>query len=245
MGYESLWQLICVPQQEQTQQKALEALSLRAGVSSVPACQYNLPDDPTKRAKAMSVFKTVEGGVLMWLAVSLSPEDTSVAVRLSSMSSVASRQNAQLRSFAFRNASVASFDTPISDVLAYNIALSFVVPGTCAVEQRLPLLPTLSVANDVIAAALPGDEVTFTWDAAARAAAGRSGRPLFIGWLNQISVPVYSAVSALGDGRGTTKVPSQLSGIAFAVLTTQPGLASMQDITQATLAGPVVVSLLQ
>ena len=193
----------------------------------------------------MSVFKIVEGGVLMWLAETLSPEDTSVAVMLSSMSSVAARQNAQLRSFAVPNASVASFDTPMPDVWAYNIALTFVVPGTCAVEQRLPILPTLSVADSVMATALPGDEVTFTWDAAARAAAARSGRPLFIGWVNQVSAPMYSAVSPLGDGRATTKVPSELSGTAFAVLTAQPGLASMQELMEATLAGPVVVSLLQ
>ena len=64
----------------------------------------------------MSVFKTVEGGVLMWLAESLRPEDTSVAVMLSSMSSVAARQNAQLRAFAIPNASVSSFETPLPDV---------------------------------------------------------------------------------------------------------------------------------
>lgn len=103
----------------------------------------------------------------------------------------------------------------------------------------------LSVANDVVATALPGDEVTFTWDAAAYAAAGRSSRPLFIGWSNDISAPVYSAVSPLGAGRGSTTVPSQLSGFALAVLTTQPELEFMQVFTQATLAGPVVVSLLQ
>ena len=119
------------------------------------------------------------------------------------------------------------------------------MPGTCAVEQRLPLLPILSVANSVIATALPADDITVTWDAAARAAAARSGRPLFIGWLNQVSAPVYSAVTSLGDGRGTTKVPPELSGTAFAVLTAQPGLLSMQDLTEATLAGPLVVNLVQ
>ncbi|KAF3029146.1 hypothetical protein E8E12_000530 [Didymella heteroderae] len=231
--------------QEQTQQTALKALSLRAGVSSLPACQYNLPNDHTERAKAMSVLKTVESGVLMWLAESLRPEDTPVAIMLSSMSSVAARQNARLRSFAVPNASTAAFDTPLPDVWAYNVALTFVVPGTCAVEQRLPLLPTLSVATSVATTALPGDEVIFTWDAAARAAAARSGRPLFIGWLNQVSAPMYSVVTLLGDGCGTTKVPPKLSGTAFAVLTAQPGLASVQDLMETTLAGPVVVNLVQ
>lgn len=243
MRYE--WQLTRLSQQEQTQQKALKALSLRAGASYLPACQYKLPEDFIGRAEAMSVFKTVEGGVLMSLAESLGPADTPVAVMLSSMSSVASRQNAQLRSIAIPNASVSSFDTPLPDVWAYNIALTFVVPGTCAVEQRLPLLPTLSVGTSVIATARPGDEVSFVWDEAARAAAARSGRPLSIGWLNQVSAPLYSAVTPLGDDRGATKVPPELSGTAFAVLTAQPGLASLQDLTEATLAGPVLVNLLQ
>lgn len=211
----------------------------------MPACQYNLPNNYTERAKAMSVFKTVEGGVLMSLAESLGPEDTAASVILSSMSSVAARQNTLLRPFAVPNASVASFDTPMSDVWAYNIALTYVVPGSCAVEQPFPLLPTLFVENGVIATVRPGNDVTFAWDAAARAAAARSGRPLFMGWLNQVDAPVYSVVSALDDGRGTTKAPSKLSGTAFAVLTAQPGLTSMQDLTDATLAGPVVVNFLQ
>ncbi|KAF3031358.1 hypothetical protein E8E12_001086 [Didymella heteroderae] len=234
-----------ISMQEQMQQKALNALSLRAGVPSLPACQYNLPENQTERVKAMSVVKTVEGGALMWLAGTLSPEDSSVAVMLSSMSSVAARQNAQLRSFAIPNASVSSFDTPLPDAWAYNIALTFVVPGTCTVEQHLPLLPTLSVANSVIATAHTGDEIMFMWDTAARAAVARSGRPLFIGWSNQVSSPVYSAVTTLGNGCGTTKVPSDLSGTAFAVLTAQPGLMSVPSLTKATLAGPVVVNLVQ
>jgi hypothetical protein len=38
-------------------------------------------------------------------------------------------------------------------------------------------------------------------------------------------------------------VPPQLSGTAFAVLTTQPELLDIDQLTEATLAGPVVISL--
>lgn len=193
----------------------------------------------------MSALKAVEGGVFMSLAESLPPDDAAAAVILSSMSSVAARQNSLLRPYIASNASVASFDTPMSDVWAYNLALTYVEPGSCAVEQRIPLLPTLSLGSSVAAVARPSGRVTFTWDAAGRAAASRSGRSLFIGWVNQVDAPIYTPLMPLGDGSGTTVVPAGLSGTAFAVLTSQPGLVTIADLTDATLAGPVVVSLMQ
>jgi hypothetical protein len=192
----------------------------------------------------MSAFKAVEGGVLMALAESLPPTDTAAAVVLSSMSSVAARHSAMLRPYVTSNSSVASFDTPMTDVWAYNLGLTYVQPGSCAVEQRIPLLPGLSLDNGIAATARPSSRVTFAWDTAARAAASRSGKPLFIGWVNQVNAPVYTALAPLGDGRGSTEVPAGLVGTAFAVLTAQPGLTTIGDLTEATLAGPVVVSLL-
>lgn len=234
-----------MPQQEQTQRKALRALSHQAGGSSVPPCKYIFPSNHTEMAAAMSIFKAAEGGMLMSIAETMEPEDTPAAVLLSSMASVAARQNALLHSFVAPNLSLASFDTPMSDVWAYNLALTYVSPGSCKVEQRLPLLPTLSAETGIATTAWPGRNLTFIWDAAAQAAASRSGNPLFIGWVNQVNAPIYSVLVPLGDGRGTTRIPNDLSGTAFAVLTTQPGLQTMQDLTEATLAGPVVVSLFQ
>lgn len=199
----------------------------------------------TEVGLALSAFKAVEGGVLMSLAESLSAEDSTAAVMLSSMSSVAARHNALLRPYVTTNGSVSSFDTPITDIWAYNLALTYVQPGTCAVEQRIPLLPTLSLNDRIAAVAWPSSKVTFAWDAAGRAAASRSGKPLYVGWVNQVNAPVYTPLTLLGDGRGMTEVPSELSGTAFAVLTAQPGLATIGDLTDATLAGPVVVTLLQ
>jgi hypothetical protein len=192
----------------------------------------------------MRALKSVEVGVFMFLAESLSPEDTSVAIVLSSMASVAARQNALLHAYAKSNASTASFETPLTDTLAYNLALNYVQPGSCTVEQPIPLLPTLSMNGRTVGYARPSTNATFSWDAAGRAAASRSGKPLFIGWVNQVDLPVYTSLLALGDGAAISAVPLGLSGTAFAVLTAQPGLTSITDLTEAALAGPVVVNLL-
>lgn len=39
----------------------------------------------------------------------------------------------------------APFDTGISSIWAYNLALPFIVPGSCLTELSLPILPTLTV----------------------------------------------------------------------------------------------------
>lgn len=211
----------------------------------MPPCQYLLPSNTTEMTLLMGALKSVEVGVLISLAESLSPTDTSATIVLSSIASVAARQNALLRAYTRSNASIASFETPLSGTWAYNLALGYVQPGSCAVELPVPILPMLFLNNKTAGFARPNTSVTFTWDAAGRAAASRSGKPLFIGWVNQVDVPMYTSLTALGDGLGTTDVPPGLSGTAFAVLTAQPGLASIDELTEATLAGPVVVSLLQ
>jgi hypothetical protein len=191
----------------------------------------------------MGTLKSVEVGVFMSLAESLSPGDTLIAILLSSMAGVAARQNAVLRAQANLNVSVASFETPLSATWAYNMALNYVRPGSCLVELPIPILPTLSINGGVSGYAQANTNVTFAWDTAGKAAASRSGKPLYIGWLNQVDNPIYTSIQALGDGRGTAQVPPGFVGTAIAVLTAQPGLASVEDLTEATLAGPVVVNL--
>jgi hypothetical protein len=230
-------------QQEFTQHKALASMLRRTGSADIPPCEYVLPTNTTD-VDLLSTLKSIEGGAFMSLAESLPAEASAAAVMLSSIASVAARQNAMLQASAGSNTSMASFDTPLSATLAYNLALNYVQPGSCKTELPIPVLPTLSMGNRVVGHARANDTVSFTWDDAARAAAARSGKPLFIGWVNQVDIPVYTVIEAFGDGSGTTVVPSQLSGTAFAVLTTQPGLLDTDALTDATLAGPVVVSLL-
>jgi hypothetical protein len=231
-------------QQEQTQQKSLGDLLRRAGREDIPPCQYSFPDNTTEGVLLMNALKSIEIGLHVSMADSLFSTDASAAVMLSSIATVAARQDALLRAYANSSTSLASFDTPLSDVWAYNLALGFVRPGSCTVELPIPVLPTLSLNNNTAGFAQPGTSITLAWDAAARATALRSGKPLFIGWINQVNAPVYTPLTLMEDGLGRTDVPLGLFGTAFAVMTTQPGLSDISDLTEATVAGPVIIYLL-
>ncbi|KAF9730094.1 late sexual development protein [Paraphaeosphaeria minitans] len=208
--------------------EALQTLLRRSGGEHVTPCQYSAPGNATELVTLMAVLKSIELGVFMSLAESLPPTDTPATVLLSSMASIAAKQNALLHTHTVSNPSIESFETPSSAAWAYNLALGYVQPGSCAVELPLPILPTLTMNDRTVGYARPGTEVTFSWDAAG---------------VDQLDVPVFTSLTALGDGSGTTRVPPGLSGTAFAVLTAQPELTSIDELTAATLAGPVVVSL--
>jgi hypothetical protein len=217
---------------------------VRSGNEDVPPCRYILPNNASELSSLMSTIKSAEVGVLLFLSKSLSSEDSIAVDVLSSMGGTAAKQNARLRAQFSHDVDSASFETPISDTWAYNLAQKYVRPGSCAVELPIISLPMLSVSDHPSANVRNNETVTFAWDAAGRAAASRSGKRLFIGWINQVEFPTYTPLEALADGSGTTRVPPGLTGTAFAVLTAQPSLGSLEELTKATLAGPVVVNLL-
>ena len=218
----------------------LHTCQVRPPTEAVPACEYIVPSNATELLELAAALKAVELGVFMSLVESLPPADTLASTLLSSMASVAAKQNALLRA---RSVGAEPFDTPASAAWAYNLALGYARPGSCPVELPLPMLPSLVVNGGKVAHARPDTNVTFGWDAAGGAAAWRSGKPLSVGWVNGVDPPVYTVLTVLGDGTGQSGVPPGLSGTAFAVVTAQPGLDSIGELTAATLAGPVVVGL--
>jgi hypothetical protein len=68
------------------------------------------------------------------------------------------------------------------------------------------------------------------------------GKPLLIGWVNQLNVPVYSRLNITVKGKGTTAVPHGTNRVAFAVVTTQQP-NNVSDLALATLVGPVVLTI--
>src|SRR5205823_8581023 len=134
----------------------------------------------------------------------------------------------------------------ISIILTYNLALQFVVPGSCPVEIPIPILPTLSVSslrakassakttgmlppyrNATInqfgganATAMPS-QMEFTWDSTQTPFLVEQGKPLFIGWTNQLNVPAYTELSIIAQGKGIADVPQGETGVAFAGVTSQ------------------------
>jgi hypothetical protein len=221
----------------------LQATLNRAGVADILPCQYIFPNNSTELFSLMHALKVIEIGIHLSLPVSLEPNDAAAATLLSSIASVAARQDALLRTVSNSSTSWASFDTPLSGVLAYNLAQGFISPGSCVADLPIPILPTLSFNNKTVGITRAGDRITFGWDTAASAAISKTGKPLFIGWLNGVNAPVYTPLTPVGDALGATNVPVDMSGIAFAVLTAQPGIIDIDDLSDATLAGPVLVSL--
>jgi hypothetical protein len=138
------------------------------------------------------------------------------------------------------------FDTGISDIWAYNLALSFTVPGSCPVEVPVPILPVLNVSETSgPRSANSTTETTvleFIWDPLQMTFVAETGKQLLVGWVNQLNVPVYTALNITRKGAGTTAVPPGMNGIVFAVVTTQQP-DNVDDLALATLAGPVVLTM--
>lgn len=189
-------------------------------------------------------------GATIGLAERLAVTDPLLVKSVSSILAVESRHDAFFRHIEGEVPNPAPFDTGISNIWAYNFALSFIVPGSCSVEVPLPILPTLTVPN--ASCSEPANSTAnsttneslreFTWDPAQMTFVAEAGRQLLVGWVNQLSVPVYTPLNITVKGKGTAPVPQGMNGTAFAAVTTQwPD--NVNDLALATLAGPVVVKL--
>jgi hypothetical protein len=194
-----------------------------------------------------------------------------LARSVSSILTVESRHDAFFRSAMGQSPNPTPFDTGISGLWAYNLALSYIVPGSCPVELPLPILPTLTVAQAIVTpcanATAPytntstpytntstpyintptpyantPTQLEFTWDPTQEPFIAESGKQLLIGWVNQLFAPIYTTLNITGTGTGTAYVPEGVSGIAFAALTVQQP-DNVNDLALATIAGPIAVPL--
>lgn len=77
--------------------------------------------------------------------------ESMLASSVSSILTVESRHDVFFRSVMGKVLNPTPFDTGISGIWAYNLALSYVVPGSCPVELPLPVLPKLTVAQATVA----------------------------------------------------------------------------------------------
>ena len=196
--------------------------------------------------------------------------DPLIIKSVSSMVTVESRHDAYFRYVGGQVPSPAPFDTGISRTWAYNLALHFVVPGSCPVEIPIPILPTLSVSSlpanassantatmspagppygnattsqfgGANATAVPL-QMKFAWDPTQMPFLVEQGKPLFIGWTNQLNMPVYTELAIIEQGQGIAEVPPGMNGVAFAAVTSQQPDNS-DDLALATLAGPAVLTI--
>jgi hypothetical protein len=151
---------------------------------------------------------------------------------------VESRHDAFFREQAGGVPNPAPFDTGIGATWAYNLALPFIVPGSCPIEIPLPILPSLEATN-ITNKNDTTPQFEFTWNPD-QVPTEQASKQLFIGWLNQLNVPTYTAIDIQSRGVGVAQVPSGLNGAVFAALTSQrPNTTN--DFELATIAGPVVL----
>lgn len=187
------------------------------------------------------IITSIGIGAIIGLADRISSSDPLLIKSTSSIVTVESRHDAFFRQMDGEVPNPSPFDTGITGVWAYNLALPFVVPGSCPMEIPLPILPTLSATNnnstnDTL------QQVEFMWNPSELPLEKEGPKQLFIGWLNQLNLPTYTNLTIQDQGKGTAAVPQGLNGAAFAALTSQiPNNAN--DLALATLAGPVVLNL--
>ncbi|KAI9772443.1 MAG: hypothetical protein M1840_000646 [Geoglossum simile] len=213
----------------------------------IPPCSYFFPVNSTKEFFDLAHIITSVGiGAAIGLAERIAVTDPLLIKSVSSVLTVESRHDAFFRHIKGEVPNPAPFDTGISDLWAYNLALSFVVPGSCPVEVPVPILPKLTVSDTLNATptnvtAVPS-LLEFTWDPMQMPFVVKVGKPLLVGWVNQLNVPVYSRLNITVKGKGTAAVPQEMNGVAFAVVTTQQP-NNVNDLALATLAGPVVLTI--
>ncbi|KAH8799665.1 ferritin-like domain-containing protein [Xylogone sp. PMI_703] len=213
----------------------------------IPACNYSFPVNSTEQFFELADIITSVGiGAAIGLAESLAVTDPELVKSVSSILTVESRHDAFFRHIVGEVPNPSPFDTGISDIWAYNLAHSFIVPGSCSIEVPLPILPTLTVsdASCSIPTNSTGNELLreFTWDPTQMTFVAEAGKQLLVGWVNQLNVPLYTPLNITVKGKGTAPVPQGMNGVAFAAVTTQEP-DNTNDLALATLAGPVALVL--
>lgn len=185
-------------------------------------------------------------GATIGLNERLAITDPLLVKSVSSILTVESRHNGFFRHIRGEVPNPAPFDTGISDIWAYNLAFSFILPGSCSVELPIPILPRLNVSqpprSSYTNSTGSNDQREFTWDPMQTPFVIEANKPLLIGWINQLNKPVYTPLNITTKGKGTANVPQGLNGVVFAVVTAQQP-DDVNDLASATLAGPVAMSL--
>ncbi|KAH8704538.1 ferritin-like domain-containing protein [Phaeosphaeriaceae sp. PMI808] len=236
--------------QEEVHRESLGALLNAYKAVTIPPCNYSFPVASTEDFFQLANLIGSAGiGVTIGLSERLALTDPMLARLVSSILTVESRHDAFFRYAQGEIPNLAPFDTGNNEIWAYNIALSFIVPGSCPVEVPVPVLPKLNVTQEEQAIAMNSTNGTndtmlqqFSWDPTQIPFVVKEGKQLLVGWVNQVNIPTYTPLSVTSWGKGTSSVPQGMNGIAFAVITTQR-YDNVNDLALGTLAGPVVVPI--
>ena len=186
--------------------------------------------------KLAQVITTVGIGAVIDLAASAATTDPVLLQNIASTVTVEARHDAFFRQALSLTPNPAPQDTRISPEWALNLALPFVLPGSCPLSPAVRRFPSLEILG-----VMTPTTTMITFATTANVTQG-----MYVGWVNQANVPVYTSISVLAgmpQGVFNTTVPPGMGGMAFAALTGQTMALDVAALTVATLAGPVPVPI--
>jgi len=250
-GHDNLDIVSHVAAQEEVHVAGLVGILTGSGAQPIPPCQYQFPVCDAESFFALANIITCVGiGALIDLQANLAPTDPGVIPAVGSILPVEARHDAFFRLTASELPNPGTFDTRISGIWAYNMALDFVVPGSCPFLPpfitSLPVFPNLAIIGagepSFATPNAPGcltfivvqsDMLPNGWS--------YSAQPLFMAWVNERNIPAYTPVTVVNDYQLQADVPPGLFGMAFVALTNQNTAKNINDLTAATIAGPLPI----
>jgi hypothetical protein len=238
--------------QEEVHVASIIGLLKGNGAPDVQPCEYDFPITDEKSFLALgSVITNVGIGALLALSEGLSETDAGIESTIASIIPVESRHDAFFRLYDGEVPNPTTFETRISAAWAYNLALDFIVPGSCpnlasiTSVATLPIFPDLGIIGyggpSFATPNSPGKLIFQVGTPSALPQNWNSG-PLYMAWVNQGNVPAYTSVTVQGNELHADVQPGMF-GIAFAALTNQNTATNVDDLTKATLAGPLPLPL--
>jgi hypothetical protein len=248
-GVSNLDVVAAVAAQEEVHVANLVKVITGNGGQAITPCSYQFPVSDANSFYALANIITSVGiGALIDLEATLAPTDPGVVPAVGSIVPVESRHDAFFRLTANEHPNPTAFETRISGAWAYNLALDFVVSGSCtnlpSFIQSLPVFADIAVlaAGPPSFAAANGEpgSLAFTiLDMSQMYTHWNTSGPLYMGWVDAANSPIYTDVRLIGKGEFMADIPSGLFGMAFAALTNQNTATNVADLTKATLAGPL------
>ncbi|KAI9751372.1 MAG: hypothetical protein M4579_006095 [Chaenotheca gracillima] len=236
-----------IAQHEKTHADTITQVLQENGIAPVPTCTYSFPYSSPKEFVSLSNMITSVGIGAYLGGSTMLTDSATLLTTAGSILTTEARHDSYLRAGAGASPFPSPFDTSLTAVFAYNLAQMFIV--SCPQPLPIIVLPKLTLTAptpppNLQPAVTEGTKLSFSWDPSKYFVAVDPSAPLYIALINQIAPPVFLEIQKTGDGSGDVAVPANVSGAAFAVLTTFSGPLTPDQISQfGTLAGPAEVLL--
>jgi len=241
-----------IAKHEATHRDTLASVLSSNGITPLPACTYSFPyTDPKSFAALANMITSVGIGAYLGGALLLM-DNPALLTDAGAIVTVEARHDAYLRAGLKSSPFPTPFETSLTALWVYNLAHQFVVscPEDYSAVAPVVLLPMLKVTNvpmievPPVPATPAGTTLDLSWDPTKFFVPVDPNATLYVAFVNQVSPPVFEAVTKTGTGTGSVKVPAGVSGVAFACLTTfSGGLTELQLSSFGTLAGPAEIVL--